>query len=225
MDDKKTIVLIHGFHLDADDWLQIVWGDPTNGIYGRIPRGIQVARGYGDVVLRLGSGGSMRNGAYEAHWALEILLDRRTEIPELAALPSGGRGWLLQVGDLEETAKNTAEEVAGAFEACVRQDAKRLVLVSSPTHISRCLNEAERLRGQLEYRHIEVLATASDVSYTGYSPDDVVVVEPPHRCDLPQVSFHKNAKQIFQFLRDAETARAFNVAWHKLIERWVQKLP
>tara|TARA_B100000745_G_C20066653_1_gene364053 strand:+ start:167 stop:853 length:687 start_codon:yes stop_codon:yes gene_type:complete len=220
-----VLVLAHGFHLEAENWHGVVWGDPVNGVYGRVPRAVQVVLKNKHPCLLIGSGGSVNDGKTEADVAYDYLLDHFHEIPELYSCGDGGYEYVQHITQLERVAKNTAQEVKAVMELCIEKDVQELVLVSSPTHISRCLLEAEKLRMNPQFKHLCVSAVASDTSYAGYGPEDVVVIEPPHRGDMPQVPFHENAKDLFQFLRDEKIAMGFNGAWRALIEHWRLKLP
>lgn len=224
---SKTLIFVHGFHLQADNWHAVVWGEPQRGVYGRVPRAIQIAGGREGVVLCIGSGGSVQNGLTEAEVSLAQLHAQYEDIPESVwgMAHANVRAYLERVVLLQKVATTTAEEVQVAMNLCIGEDISEVILVSSPTHISRCLLDAEKLRTKPQFAHVRVWATASDVSYAGYGPGDVVVVEPPHRGDMPQVEFHKNAKNILQLMRSEKVATGFNDAWRSLIEHWRLKLP
>ncbi|CAN0523330.1 unnamed protein product, partial [Laminaria digitata] len=72
----------------------------------------------------------------------------------------------------------------------LQENCDRIILVSSPTHLPRCLRDACSL-GQEEEEEEErrrrwrpvILASPSGTSYADYGPDDVAIVEPPHRGD------------------------------------------
>ena len=103
----------------------------------------------------------------------------------------------------ETTSLNTTEEVREGLRRFEAAGCRRAVLVSSPTHLPRCLacacavEEAEpMLFGG------SVWASPCDTSYKGYSGSDVVVVEPPHRGDrdkhLDEMPFHQMVKRSYR---------------------------
>jgi DUF218 domain len=95
----------------------------------------------------------------------------------------------------ETTAQNTVQELqaAGSIFAAARID--RVILVSSPTHLPRCLRDACSLWSapptssttstskRSSWRPAVVLCSPSDTSYEGCSASDVTVLEPAHRGD------------------------------------------
>ena len=68
----KTAVLVHGFHLEAPDWDDVVWG----GGRGRIAHGARVAATQRAAFLIVGSGASAAGGETEAEAALRVLRER-----------------------------------------------------------------------------------------------------------------------------------------------------
>jgi hypothetical protein len=62
----KTAILIHGCHLQAEEWENIVWRNPRVGILGRIPRGIQLAIQEKADLIFWGTGASEKDGLKEA---------------------------------------------------------------------------------------------------------------------------------------------------------------
>ena len=69
----KTAVLVHGYHLEAPNWGEVVWG----GGAGRIAHGARVAEAFGADLLMVGSGASTHGdtgeteGAYTLRWLRE----------------------------------------------------------------------------------------------------------------------------------------------------------
>jgi hypothetical protein len=125
----------------------------------------------------------------------------------------------ISVIDLE--AQNTSEEVAVAIDLCLERNIERLILVSAPTHIARCLNEALKVRAEKNLHTLEIFATASDVSYAGYGIDDVVVFEPPHRGDLPPWQVHRYVKAIFDIKKKGDDSFArFLEEFGELLKKW-----
>ena len=224
----KTGVNIHGYHLQADGWEGMVWGDPRAGRLGVIPKGILEALKWDASVIVLGTGASQKDGMLEAEYMYDYALKHLDELSDLTDMSVEDlRAWLESRVHLELTSQNTREEVRAAARFAKGVGVTRLVFVSVPTHSSRShqavlsvLGADPELRPFLQ----NLYTTSSDVLFANATIDDVVVIEPPHRGDTPKVYFNQTAKGIFQFLRNADVAQGFNTAWADLIEEWKKKL-
>ena len=220
-----VLILIHGHHLQTDNWEDVVWGDPQNGVLGRVPRALRIAAEYNNPLLFWGSGGSKQGKFTEAEMSLNLTLQRAQEIPELAGKSEiEVAEYLKSMLHLNTTALNTRQEVHAAAVVCHAQTIPKMILVSSPTHISRCMLDAQKLRADGHMEGIRVISEASDVSYDGYTPHDVVVVEPPHRGDIQQVEFHEIAKRFFQFNEHPELAQDLYYELDLLIGKYEGKM-
>ena len=100
---------------------------------------------------------------------------------------------------LDIESQNTIEEIKAAAEVFLAADIEQVILVSSPSHVVRCLRDAtsifasdQRLAG-LQHR---ILASPSITCYEGTVPSDVVVVEPPHRPDRHVVPTHRRIQRM-----------------------------
>jgi len=208
----KTGVLVHGCHLDAYDWRGIVWGYPDVGDLGRAPKSVLIAHQEQAEMIVFGTGASermvdrdgVRRAMKEGEYTLDYLL---RHFEELAEFPAFGKLDLAALREqIERTARaesrsqNTREEVIEAAELFLENGIERMILVSSPTHISRCVRDAyaalesdrfARLRHQL-------FATPSDSSYLGSRAEDVVIFEPPHRADRHSAPIHLNVSRILR---------------------------
>ncbi len=226
MERKKTAVLISGQHLQAEGWDEVMWGDPSVGREGRIARGLIEALRWDAEMIGFGTGASERDGKKEADIIYEYAQEHISTLPAFSDLEDPS-GWLAERAVIDRVTQNTREEVKAAAEIAISRGIERIVLVSSPTHIFRAhqsalsLFSSDERFGNLAH---ELYAVSSDVPYAGATVDDVVIIEPPHRGDLPRILFHTNAKRIFQFLKDADVARGFNDAWGILIDEWKKKL-
>jgi len=208
----KTGVLVHGCHLDAYDWRGIVWGYPDKGQLGRAPKGMLVAHQESADLLVFGTGASQRvverDGKQvsmkEGEYTLDYLERHFADLAEFAPFAELDlaelRARFDKIARAELSSQNTSEEVREAAELCLEHGIDRLVLVSSPTHISRCLRDAytalesdrfDRLRQQL-------FATPSDSCYLGARAEDVVIFEPPHRADRHSAPIHLNVSRILR---------------------------
>lgn len=221
-----VLIVLHGCHVHAQGWEYIVWGEPADGVDGRAPRALRESQKYQDPLIFFGSGGSSRDGMTEADHTFELVCARYHEMKEFFDHSAESfRRYLTSVTHMNRTATSTTEEIIAAAEICRQQAIPKLVVVSSSTHIARCLQEALIAKADGLLPAVEVYATSADTAYAGYTVRDTVVVEPPHRGDMPQVAFHENAKKLFQFLRSEEHALGFNQEWAALIEKWRLRLP
>lgn len=205
-------ILVHGCHLQADGWEEIVWGQPPD-LLGRLPQAVLLAREEAAKVVVLGTGASVSaDGRLEGQYTLDFLLERLPRLHEFHALkqfPSKELERLVRssfVAELES--RNTMEEVIAAFRIWTARGVTRGFLVSSPTHLPRCLACAcQALGGEEGSRFTgELRASPSGTCYEGFEASDVVVVEPPHRGDrdktLDELPFHELVRRSFRVPAD-----------------------
>jgi len=57
---SNLLVLIHGLHVDSKDWMNLVWGNPKEGMCGRAARGILDAVSLQADVIFWGTGRKFR---------------------------------------------------------------------------------------------------------------------------------------------------------------------
>ena len=209
-------ILVHGCHLQADGWESIVWGDPPHQL-GRLPHAALLAWEERESLrcVCFGTGASQTAvGELEGAYTLRILLERLPRLAEFSAIREAGvpldeLGRLLRrVAVAEVVSQNTVQEVREGLTRFAAAGCKRAVLVSSPTHLPRCLacacnvmeQDAELFEGSL-------WASPSDTSYQDSTAADVVVVEPPHRGDrdrdLDALPFHAMVKRSYKIGGDA----------------------
>lgn len=212
----KTGVLVHGCHLDAYDWRGIVWGYPKDGLMGRAPKGVLIAHQEQAELIVFGTGASSRvverDGREltmkEGEYTLDYLLghfDELAQFPAFAGLDlSALRERVTAIGQAESRSQNTREEVREAAELFLERGIERVVLVSSPTHISRCIRDAyAALEGPgFEGLRQNLFATPSDSGYLGARAEDVVIFEPPHRADRHSAPIHLNVQRILRIPPD-----------------------
>lgn len=227
MRDMPTAVLIHGCHLQAEGWEEIVWGDPRKGRLGRVPFGVLKAAEIKAQLVVFSTGASSKDGMLEGQYTYIYMKEHFGDL--LAAGNITGpdisqfRQWLGQVAQLELTSQNTREEILASARMAHAAGIERLILVSSPEHIMRCHQAALSVLGaEPELRHFldELYPIAAHTHFKDASVDDVVIIEPPHRGDMPKVPFHKTVRRIFQFLKKPEIAFGFNEELNALIDKW-----
>lgn len=217
----KTGVLVHGCNLNIENWRHVAWGDPPDRL-GRIPQGLLVAAQHDADVIVFGTGASIKTFRLgesektgqeltEAEYSFEylkthfgnlcrfeILYDR---IPELRT--PGGIKRLSEkiVGRivLDTDSMNTAEEITNAGQVFVNNGVERVFLVSSPSHIVRCLRDAAAIYHRDEmYKTFcnSIRAVPSTTCYEGTQAGDVVVIEPPHRPDRHVIPTHRRIQRM-----------------------------
>lgn len=196
---RKTGILVHGYNLHAGQWEDVTWGTPPERI-GRVPMGVLVAQSEQADVMVFGSGASEKDGLLESEAATRLLWERFDELAGFAVF----KGWeteltrppaasrfrqrIESILHLDRTSKNTRDEIAHAGRVFIDRDVERVILVSSPTHLPRCLRDACAIYGEdgdLSGLLRELYAAPSITGYPGYTAEDVAIFEPPHRPDRP----------------------------------------
>ncbi len=222
----KTAVLIHGCYLQAGDWENIVWGNPNIGRLGRASKGLLVARQEGADFIYWGTGASEKNGIKESQYTFDYAVAHCMELPEFVDFDADKVESFFTFGSFLDTeSQTTLQETKSAMEMCMEKGVKRLILVSSPTHIARCLQSAEVVRHSGLFIGLEVFAVASDTCYERSVPGDVLIVEPPHRMDRAEAPLHKTLKlAMFARKLDKEKAFLFNEELVVFLEEQQRKL-
>ena len=196
-------MLVHGCHLGALNWRGIMWGNPPEEM-GRIPKAVSVALQEEADVMVLGTGASEKDGKKEGEYTRDYMLDKFLELSAFSwfsdtALEEA-RDRLAAISICECCSQNTLEEMEEAARIFKNMGVQKIILVSSPTHISRCIRDALVVLHTPELaglrRHL--YAAASDTSYLGGRVEDVVIFEPPHRGDQQAFLTHYVVKRIFK---------------------------
>lgn len=224
----KAAVIVHGFHLHADDWERIVWGDPRHGVYGRASAGLREALRFDAAFVIFGTGASFKDGMSEAEHVRAIARRRIHEMPEFARMgKAAAESWLDAHALLETTAVNTRTEIEADARIALAQGCDTLVLVSSPVHIMRAHKTALALfshHDELKPFLHNLFAVASDVNYAHTKVDDVVIIEPHHRQDRPKVAFHETLRGLGAFFHRDDLAPALNDALKHVMEDYEKRL-
>ena len=216
----KTGVLVHGCNLNIENWRHVAWGDPPNEL-GRMPQGMMVALQSDAEVIVFGTGASEKTFRFgesektgqilaEAEYSLEYLKLNYESLKRFSAFKrfdsfSTNEGFeetreaLLGRITLDLESKNTYEEITKAGKIFASRGVEQVFLVSSPSHVVRCLRDASAI-----YQHDEqfksfadnIHAIPSRTCYEGTTAGDVVVVEPPHRPDRHVVPTHRRIQRM-----------------------------
>lgn len=225
----KTAVLIHGCHLQAEKWDTIVFGTPE--LPGRIPTGIRYAWQVEADMIYWGTGASERDGVKEAEATFQYALSRWDQLARFCGAIDESEffDWLSRVSYRDIVSQNTHQEIGRCLSECFRRKIDQLVLVSSPTHLPRCLVEAcgvaaSNIAYQAYLYEGRILALPSATCFAGAVPRDVTVLEPPHRGDLPkpEPDLYPNvlAKRMFGLMRDTGKYFEFLREWSTLLRRY-----
>eukprot|EP00933_Yihiella_yeosuensis_P036663 TRINITY_DN30428_c0_g2_i1.p1 TRINITY_DN30428_c0_g2~~TRINITY_DN30428_c0_g2_i1.p1 ORF type:complete len:328 (-),score=56.43 TRINITY_DN30428_c0_g2_i1:87-1070(-) len=227
----KAGVLVHGCHMQADGWEEIVWGNAPDRL-GRLPQAVLLAFEEDAAVIVLGTGASVSaDGRLEGQYTLDTLLERLPRLHDFKALQrfplEDLKRFVKRVAVAELESQNTIQEVRAAFHIMCAREVGRVFLVSSPTHLPRCLacacqaHEEDEAAGRPTFNG-EIYASPSETCYEGFQAGDVVVVEPPHRGDrdkdLDDLPFHEMVKRTFKVPRDQRVQ--FLKDFEKLLSRY-----
>ncbi|MEE2994740.1 MAG: ElyC/SanA/YdcF family protein [Gemmatimonadota bacterium] len=207
---KKSGVLVHGCNLHTYQWKRIVWGKPPYEL-GRVPKGIFIALQEKADVMVFGTGASEKDGLLEADATARLMWDKfddlkdfavfETHFPDLKdqAFRDQCRTRIKSILKIENTSQNTVDEVTRAGHIFKDYDIEQIILVSSPTHLPRCLRDAcVAFDNDLELSHFRYWLSASPsiTGYMGRSAADVAIFEPPHRPDRPPFNINDFLKRV-----------------------------
>jgi len=222
----RTAILIHGRHLDTPNWERIIWGEPNRGVFGNVSKGVRLAMQEHAELIYWGTGSSKKDGTVESQYIFEYAVSHASELPEFNGQDEAAIQAVLQpISFIDLGGLNTAQEVERAAKVSIERGIERLILVSAPTHIARCLQEAEKLRAAGTLGKLEIFAVASDVPYADSSSDDVVIIEPPHRGDTPKWQTHRYAKAAFGIMKQGdEIFSEYLTEWGTLLKKYGVKV-
>jgi hypothetical protein len=200
MVNKRTAVQIHGCHLQADlnglPWDDIVWGGEVPNLLGRGTMGLKVAVEYDAHLVLFSTGASTKNGLFEAEYTHKWALHHLDDIATAIKVSSETLLTVLHRSQLDTESNNTREECTRSLKLCMEYGIEQIIIVSSPWHIQRCHTEMQQIAETLRHEGVvvpEIMAVASHGSTEG-----VVVLEPPHRGDLPKTRFHELGGRFFK---------------------------
>lgn len=209
-DNGTAGILVHGCHLLADGWENLVWGNPPHAL-GRLPHAVLLAWEESAGAVVFGTGASERDGKKESEVTLQYLWDHFAELAQFDALKNvplvEAEKMMRRIAVLDTETQNTDQEVRNGLKVMAEHKCRSAILVSSPTHLPRCLACACKVVGaEPELFTKPVYASPSDTCYEGASASDVVIVEPPHRGDrdknLDSYEFHELVKRMFRVKPD-----------------------
>ncbi len=209
----KTAILIHGCHLQAKNWENIIWGAPSVGVMGRVSKGLAIAIRERPSLICWGTGASEKKGMTEGRYTFRYAVDHAQELAYFKRCSKEIIDQALRrISFVDVKSQNTKEEVSLCMNLCLEQDIKRLILVSSPDHIGRCHQYAMDLRSsRADFKNLCISSEGSDTRFANSEPGGVLIVEPPHRGDRAEIPLHKTLKlAMFARKLDREKASKFN---------------
>lgn len=235
----RTGILVHGLVLGAKGWENMIWGHAPDQM-GRIPKAIQESLKHNTVLMYFGSGNTKKDGLTDGQIAFKTLVDRQKRLLEFTALKrlsqtvprvefvddARTRGSVYFFGRkvdvvIDKRPCTTVGELRNAAEIFTERGIEQVVLVSSATHVQRCLRDAivvfndKKYAGKYKKLAQNIIAVSADTGYNGASADDVVIFEPPHRPDRPSYPLHHLAKGLFRV--NPKKLSAFGKKFEKLV--------
>lgn len=225
--EKSHAVLIHGLHMGAHGWEDIVWGNPPKGVWGIIPRGVEYAWRTQAELIVWGSGASERDGMKEAECFYARALEGIQELANIAGTtPEELQTFLEAHSEKDVEAQNTADEIQNTLEKCLARGIQELTLIpaasQAPIATRRVLGMVLEDERYAEFRH-RVTVAPSDTRYEGTSMQDIVIFAPAHRGDRLANPSHILARktldviQRFSKAKDAEGLKKFLEKWESLV--------
>jgi hypothetical protein len=203
----KTAVHIHGYHLGAEGWEGIVWGSPKSGVLGSIPRGVIEAYKHQAALISWGTGITW-NGARESETIFAFALSRIKELSELCGCSDADlETFLRERSQCDMTTVNTAEEVAAFLDRCIQEAISHVIIVACATHASRSVKttlSALLANERFATLRSNVYFASASSTFSGSTIDDVVIIEPMHRGDMPKWQTYRYAAALFAVLKQGE---------------------
>lgn len=189
----KIGLLILSYNVTEPNWEDTVWG--TLDRPGRLVRAAAVMMEEDADIAVITGGIGQKEGRLEAQWMKERLYHGLEELKEFTVYPvlqqfspAEIREKLDEVLELEEMAKNTAENMANTGAIFNEAGADKVIIVTSPDHISRAIRDAIQFWSKDYPRLVRNLyGTPSATFYSARTEEDkaiakienVVIAEPP----------------------------------------------
>ena len=187
---------------------------------GRVPHAINEAILENASFIFWGTGASEKNGLKESEYTFnQTVGPRLSEIAKKVSQDTDKLfNYLQGVSYIDRETQNTKQEITLAIKKCLEKNIAKLILVSSPTHIARCLQEALKIK-EADNLDIRIHATASQTCFANSTAADVTIFEPPHRGDRPKIPFHTTLRGVLPFLQGGQNAEELHAALIKLFDK------
>lgn len=221
--EKKTAVLIHGLHLQANDWEKIVFGDLDKNIFGNVPRGLEIALENNTELVYIGSGASDKDGLKECEYAL---LETKKRIPEYAKRFNINDLEISSLLDektyLDTKAKDTKEEIDNFLKLCLEKQIDELYFIpvagQAPIAARRISKAIVENPQYAKYLHSYFICP-SDTKYANLMMDDIVIFTPPHRGDRVDNPSHMLARRTLDVIQKFSKAKD-QAGLEKFMNEW-----
>ncbi len=219
----KTAVLIHGLHLEAGNWNKIVWGDPLNGDWGTIPRGIEAAWESQANFIFWGTGASKKDGLKESEYTYKYALEHIDDLAKICECPPEElKTFLNDRSYIDTETQNTRQEVPTFLDKCLDKDIFNVKLIAVASHAPRsirtvlsCITSNDKYA---VFRHTISILPSSTL-FDDTTMEDVVIFEKPHRGDRPKNNNHILARRAMDILK-TDRQDVFLKEWEDLIQKY-----
>ncbi len=221
----KTGILCHGRHVLAKNWELHQWGDNEKGLLGQICKTVLLAHQENPETVVFGTGASEKDGLKESEYTIRYMLEH---FGDLASYPQfkgvdleALRSFMFTHSVPEKRSQNTYEELKNSMDIFSVHSIDRLIIVSNPDHIPRCMQLAHQVYHELKPTGLEQLfAAQSDIGYNGTIKTTSRIVESPHRGDDPSPDLSQYIPDYFKLPLElkrefVEEVRNFLVAHQK----------
>jgi len=209
----KAGCLVHVYNLGAAGWESFVWGSPERGLMGVLPKLVQLLlvedpdEPIDKIILYTGP--SKKDGLDESEYTKRFLLDHCDKLESFRELDS-----LLR--NLDDTGRatlrkrlegivnghqiaNTAAEVINAAAFFREHGITKVYQLAIASHAPRCIKAQAVARYTHQIPAEQFWYTiAAETSFKGTTPDDVVIAEPPHRLDDPELGVHPGMTDVLK---------------------------
>lgn len=201
----KTVVLIHGRHLQTRGWEKLIWGDGS--IIGAGPLGINIALRKGAQLI-FGTGASEKDGLKECEFTKNFLM---RSLPHMRFFPEFKDYLDLDVYEWQEkvlpqlgkphldfASTDTVSEVKNAITYARENGATELITVTSPFHYARCASVVGKLlEDGFDFGNVVPMVVSGKSSTAECRASTTVILEHPHRGDDPMVNSRLAPHQVF----------------------------
>ena len=203
--NMKSLVLVHGRHLQTQGWEKLVWGDGP--AIGAGPLGISIALQKG-AQLVFGTGASEKDGLKECAYTEDYLM---RNIPSLKVFTEfkdylGTDGYEMKSiilgrlgkAHLDFASTDTVSEVKNAVLYAKLVGARELITVTSPFHYARCASIVGRLlEDGFDFGNVLPMVVSARSSTETCRAATTVILEHPHRGDDPMVKSPLAPHEVF----------------------------
>jgi hypothetical protein len=211
---QTTAVAIHGQFLPLEVWKRVMWGDPRNGVYGVIPKGLLLGQTEGATAIYI-SHERPQDGSTPPPNPRTFAEAHASELPFKAAA-------MIRLMVVNDSVRNTNQEVQWIAKMVGDYPVNRIYSVSAPKHTFRAHQEflVAQAEGRIN-KAVTILAVASAVDFPDTSAAMVAIMEPMHRPDMPRWNTWRYCRGIIELMKRStpEQFEAFLIGLRDLLAR------